>query len=434
MNPKFSMKLGMERCMACGHRWIDYEDVRTECFMCGGTEISECVSLREIKQSIEALRKEDKNYLDKHAKRTTLLKQLYREVAELALARAQEIYGKVKEHYNRGDLSDRVVDQLIVAFRLFSELGVHRSAAAIAYMTAVGYTERGIDKEVRSVDDLSDLVAARQWFLRLGAKEWEAAVNLHIGQKAMATVSNDASLLQSMMQVAVWHLYKARDYYGERRATKLFDRIQFDIERATHLLATYAQGASQIEAARITAQSSVAHAEHIRRGLESLGQSVQFGLSALGEHIENWGGSVSRALQAASSSMSANMTNAMYTLASTSKAKGRSLDKRMSDVGLLIANTAKEIPADFFKPVKELGAKVAMGAVTTASSTDITSDPAMVRMSESVLQEAKKSEESLRQSGEPSMKVTGTMLDTIVNQGMSEPAERMQNAEAESKS
>ena len=32
------------------------------------------------------------------------------------------------------DLDDKVVDQLIMAFRLFSELGVHKSAAATAYM------------------------------------------------------------------------------------------------------------------------------------------------------------------------------------------------------------------------------------------------------------------------------------------------------------
>src|SRR5262245_44710731 len=128
MNQKLSMKLGMERCLTCEHRWIDYEGARGTCYMCGGGNISECVSLREIREAISTLRKEDKKYLDKHAKRTVILKQLYREIAELSLKRAQEIYAKVKEHYTKGDLSDKVIDQLIVAFRLFSDLGVHKSA------------------------------------------------------------------------------------------------------------------------------------------------------------------------------------------------------------------------------------------------------------------------------------------------------------------
>src|SRR5437016_11298661 len=138
MNDTMSMKLGMERCGNCEHRWIDYEGVRGRCYLCGSTDISECISLKEIREAISELRKGDKKYLDKHAKRTIILKQRYREIAELSLHRAQEIYGKVKDHYTKGDLSDKVIDQLIVAFRLFSELGVHKSAVATAYMAAMG--------------------------------------------------------------------------------------------------------------------------------------------------------------------------------------------------------------------------------------------------------------------------------------------------------
>ena len=254
MNPTFSMKLGMERCLGCGHRWIDYEGMRGSCYLCGSTGISECVSLREIRDAIQELRKGDKKYLDKHAKRSVILKQRYREIAELSLQRAQDVYTKVKEHYGKGDLSDKVIDQLIIAFRLFSELGIHKSAAVCAYMAAMGYAQRGVEKEIRTVDDLSDLVAARQWFMRLGSKEWEAGVNLHIGQKAMATINGDPTLLQMMMQVSIWHFYKARDFYFEHRNMTMVDRIQFDIERTTHMLSSYTQGHSQIEAARISAQ------------------------------------------------------------------------------------------------------------------------------------------------------------------------------------
>ncbi len=425
MNDTFTMKLGMERCLNCDHRWIDYEGVRGTCYFCGSSHISECITLRELREAINGLRKEDKKYLDKHAKRTVILKQRYREVAELSLQRAHEIYNKVKEMYVQGILTDKVVDQLIVAFRLFSDLGVHKSAAATAYMAAMGYAQRGVEHEIRSVDDLNDLVAARQWFMRLGAKDWEAAVNLHIGQKAMATMSTDTSLLQLMTQVSVWHFYKARDYYYEHHNTKMVERIQFDIERATQLLTSYAQGVSQIEAARITAQSTVKHGEHVRKGLENLGHSVQYGLTALGEHIENCGGSLSRAMKASSAALSANITGAMYTLAG-SKLKGRSLDRRMSDIGQLITTTSREVPEGFFQPVKELGAKFALGAVGHATSGDITSEPSVIKLAESVEPEIKKSEESFKHLEEPSIKLTGTLFDTLVTKGMSKVVEQLE--------
>jgi len=430
MTDWMTVKLGMERCLSCDHRWIDYEKARGSCFICGSTEISECVSLREIRDAIAALRKEDAKYLDKHAKRTVILKHRYREIAELSLKRAQEVYGKVKDHYTSGNLSDKVVDQLIVAFRLFSDLGLHKSAASVAYMAAMGYAQRGIEKEIRQVDDLNDLVAARQWFMRLGSKEWEAAINLHIGEKAMSAVNNDQSLLQMMSQVSVWHFYRARDYYFEQRNPKMVERIQFDIERASHLLSTYTTGASRIEAARITAQSTIKHGEHVRRGLESLGQSVQHGLTALGEHVENSGANLGRALQQASTAISSNVTNAMYTIAS-SKSRGRSLDRRMSEVGQLISTTAREVPEGFFRPVQELGAKFALGAVGNAAyNADVTSDPAVINLAESVIPEAKKSEESLKRFEEPSIKLTGTLLDTLVTKGFSKVIEQIEEADS----
>ncbi len=430
MSDTFAMKLGMERCLECDHRWIDYEDIRKTCYLCGGTNISECITLREIRDAIAALRKEDKKYLDKHAKRTIILKQRYREIAELSLQRAHEIYNKVKDLYTQGNLDDKVVDQLIVAFRLFSELGVHKSAAATAYMAAMGYAQRGAEHEIHSLEDLNDLVAARQWFIRLAAKDWEAAVNLHIGQKAMSTVSTDANLLQTMMQVSLWHYYKARDHYYENRNMKMVERIQFDIERATQLLTSYARGASQIEAAKITALSTVRHGEQVRKGLESLGHSVQYGLSALGEHIENFGGSLSHAMKASSTSLSANITGAMYTLAGSSKMKGRSLDRRMSEIGQLISTTSREVPEGFFNPVKELGAKFALGAVGHATNTDITSDPSVIRLAESVEPEIRLSEESLKRLDEPSIKLTGTLFDMLITKGMSKVVEEIESAKS----
>lgn len=430
MNNTMSLKLGMERCLSCDHRWIDYEGVRGSCYLCESTNVSECISLREVREAIALLRKDDKKYLDTHAKRTIILKQRYREIAELSLQRAQEVYGKVKEHYEKGNLSDKVVEQLIIAFRLFSELGLHKSAAAVAYMAAMGYAQRGMEKEIRVVDDLTDLVAARQWFMRLGAKDWEAAINLHIGEKALAAISNDPNLLQLMTQVSLWHFYKARDYFFELQNNRMVERIQFDLERASQLLTSYTAEVSQIEAAKIGARSTLKHGEHLRKGIESLGESVHDGLQALGAHIESYGGNMSRALQASSAALGANVTNAMYTIAASSKFRGRSLDKRMSEVGQLISTTAREIPEGFFQPMKELGAKFAIGAAGSGSSGDLTHEPTVINLAESVMTEVKKSRESLKHLDEPSIKLTGTLLDTLVSKGITKVVEQLEEAKA----
>jgi hypothetical protein len=429
MSEMSSTKLGMERCVDCGHRWIDYEGNRDKCFICNGTNISVCLSLKEIRDAINDLRNDDKKYLDKQAKRSVILKQRYREIAELYLQRAQEIFLKVNEHYGKGDYSDKVIDQLIIAFRLFSELGIHKSAVSTAYMIAMGYAQRGVEKEIHATEDLNDLVAARQWFMRLGAKEWEAAVNIHIGEKALATISTDSNLLQMMMQVSIWHFYKARDYYFEHHNMKMFDRIQFDIERTAQLLASYTQGNSRIEAAKIKAHATVQHGEQVRKGLESFGRSVQYGLTALGEHIEHSGGSVSRALQSSSAALSANIRNAMYTVAATSKIHGKSLDKRMSDVGQLIATSAREVPEDYFKPVKELGAKFALSPSTELQTKEVSNDPSIVTLAESVKPELKKSTEGMKHLDEPTVKLTGTLLDTLVTKGLGKVLEQIDTAE-----
>lgn len=428
MNDTFSMKLGMERCTDCGHRWIDYEDARKKCFICESRNVSECISLKEIRETINSLRKEGKGYLDRHAKRSVILKQRYREVAELYLQRAQEIYSKVNEHYNKGNLSDKVLDQMIVAFRLFSELGIHKSALSVAYMTAMGYAQRGVEKEIHILEDLSDLVAARQWFMRLSAKEWEAALNLHIGQKAMATISDDPNLLQSMMQVSIWHFYKGRDYYFENNNQTMVTRIQFDIERATQLLQSYSSEFSRIEAAKLQAKSTVEFGLQIRKGIESLGDSVKYGLSSLGEHIEQCGGSLSRAMQASSQALSQNVSNAMLIIAGSSRLRGRSLDKRMTDVGQLIQKSAREVPNEYFKPVKELGAKFALTGGSD-SSKDITSEPAVQNLSRTISPELSLSRESMKHLDEPTVKLTGTLLDTLVTKGLGKVVEQMQQAE-----
>ena len=140
-------------------------------------------------------------------------------------------------------------------------------------------------------------------------------------------------------------------------------------------------------------------------------------------------------MKASSSALSANITGAMYTLAGTSKLKGRSLDRRMSEIGQLLSTTSRVIPDGFFQPVKELGARFALGAVGAASSNDITSDPSVIRLAESVEPEIRKSEEGLRHLDEPSIKLTGTLFDMLVTKGMSKVVEELEASKsAETKS
>jgi len=160
---------------------------------------------------------------------------------------------------------------------------------------------------------------------------------------------------------------------------------------------------------------------------------MQYGLTALGEHIENCGGSLSRAMQASSQSLSQNITNAMYTIASSSKLRGRSLDRRMSEVGQLIATSSREVPEGYFKPVKELGTRFALSAGGSGSKKDITNEPSVVKLSETVAPELKSSAESMKHLDEPTIKLTGTLLDTLVSKGLGKVIEQIQNAETSEK-
>jgi pyocin large subunit-like protein len=101
----------------------------------------------------------------------------------------------------------------------------------------------------------------------------------------------------------------------------------------------------------------------------------------------------------------------------------------MSEVGQLISTTAREMPEGYFQPVKELGAKFALGAVGSAASPDVTSDPSVIKLAESVEPEARASQESLRHIEEPSIRLTGTLLDTLISKGMDKVNEQIRAEE-----
>ena len=108
---------------------------------------------------------------------------------------------------------------------------------------------------------------------------------------------------------------------------------------------------------------------------------------------------------------------------------GRTSDKRLSDVGQLICTTAREVPEGFFEPVKELGAKFALGAVSGAVSGDITGEPSITKMADSVIPEVKKYEEGVKPSDEPTIRLTGTLLDTLVTKAMNKVVEQLHETE-----
>jgi hypothetical protein len=413
-----SIKIGVERCLNCGHKWIDYSQSREFCYMCGRKGNSETLSLNDIKNAIGALRHEDKQYLDKHTKRASVLKQRYRETTDLYLNRAKEIFSKVKQIYSHGEMSERLIDQLIFCFRLYSEVGLNKSAASCAYMTATAYTQRGIEREVQSVDDLGDLIAARQWFMRLDAKDWEMAVNLHVGEKAMATISTEPMLLQTMMQIALWHFYQARNYYFEKKAHQLVERIQFDIDQTTKLLSSYTRGLSEIEAAKITAAASESQGKEIRKGLEVLGSNVGYGLESLGEQIERFGGSLNRAIQGSVGIISASVSHSAYALSAAVGRPSKILKDSVIDIGRMISASVQAVPADAVKSVNSLGTKLARSTANKGLMRKVVSDSAFQNLTNSVLPSTDTALTTLSDLEQPSEHAPDSLMDALVAEGM----------------
>lgn len=422
MVKKSSIKIGVERCLHCGHKWVDYSGAREFCYMCGRKNISETLSLNDIKYAIRSLRNEDRKYLDKYTKRASVLKQRYKETTDLYLNRAKDIFAKIQVLYNQGNISDKVIDQLIFCFRLFSEVGLNKPAASCAYMVAMGYFQRGIEKNIQSIEDLGDLIAARQWFLRLDAKEWEAATNLHIGEKSMATISTDSVLLQTMMQIALWHFYKARNYYFEKKATQLVERIQFDIDQTTKLLSSYTRGLSEIEAAKITAGGSETQGAEVRRGIESLGNALGYGLELLGEQIEIFGGSLNKTIQGTAGLVSASITHA-------SGKSPKSVKDNVIDLSRLINNSAQAIPPEVSKSLNDLGTKVVKSNANKNIFRKIIANEAFKNLTESVLPTAQNAIQNLDKLDQPSPNVSESLLDTMIGEGMDSVLQQVQNSE-----
>lgn len=418
MPETMSIKIGVERCLHCGHKWIDYSGAREFCYICGRKNISETLSLYDIKFAINSLRNEDRKYLDKYTKRAAVLKQRYKETADLYMHRAKEIYSKIQPIYYQGNVSDRVIEQLIFCFRLFSEVGLNKSAASCAYMVATGYFQRGIEKDIQAIEDLGDLIAARQWFLRLEAKEWEAATNLHIGEKSMATISTDPVLLQTMMQIALWHFYKARNYYFEKKANQLVERIQFDIDQTTRLLSSYTRGLSEIEAAKITAAGHEAQGTEIKKGLEILSNSIGYGLESFGEHIEKFGGSLRRSLQAVSGLLSASINQAAYTIGSSVGKPNKAIKESMIDISRMINACAQALPEELARSINELGSKTVKGSANKNVLRKIINNGPFKNLTDSVIPNTDYAIQNIDRLDQPSENLSESLLDSMVTHGM----------------
>jgi hypothetical protein len=102
----------------------------------------------------------------------------------------------------------------------------------------------------------------------------------------------------------------------------------------------------------------------------------------------------------------------------------------MSEVGKLISSSASQVPEDYLQPVKELGAKFALGGSAAANEgASITKESAVSSLSDSIMPEAKKSEEGMKHLDEPTIKLTGTLLDTLVTKGLGKVLEQIGTTE-----
>ena len=70
----------------------------------------------------------------------------------------------------------------------------------------------------------------------------------------------------------------------------------------------------------------------------------------------------------------------------------------------------------------------------TTYARDLTSEPTVINLAESVMSEVKRSQESLKHLDEPAIKLTGTLLDTLVSKGITKVVEEVEEQRAGQKS
>lgn len=425
-----------QQCLACGHAWVDYDGQRTACVLCASDKLSRPISLSRIREVTEQAQKQvatgQLTANDLEARKAILLRD-YTRAAPVFAQRADETFPKISARYLDGDLSDRCLDALVFCFHLFTELGLHDAAVRCALLIGSGHFRRVQDKDIRTLNDLADLAAARQWFAHLGQHEWVATVDLLTGLKAGHTVLEHVRDKYLLLQISRVHLHRARQYYAGQNFPEIQQRVEKECDWINDQLSHAINAAAQIEAAQINASSHIDAARIIKAGLDDLGGSifsglrqlaisVENGLDSLGQRIDLAGGRVSTAIAAGSVYIGDQTRAAGYMIGTGIVEHAKQMREGMKELGKEVGESVKAAGDKTASAMSGLGTKVALGVVGAGALHALIMDGTLKELAGTVTPQIRQGLDNLKliDTATPQPVRVRDMQDVLISRGLDE--------------
>jgi len=384
---KIASSVEYRRCLQCGKERVAYADSPLKCIFCQNDQFSQPIILSYIRNTMCEIGKLESN---KHvpkgelAERKAILFARYQQASPFVAKKANEIFDKVTKRFLDGDLSDRCLDNMVFCFHLFSELGLHDAAVKCALMIGSAYFTRAQSKEIRTLVDLADLAAARQWFADLGQHEWVATVDLMVGLKAGHTVISDLRDKYLLLQISRVHLSRSYQYYADKDLPLVRQRVEKETEWVNDLLghameavsrieAAVINGKSRIKAAEIVGESLAGLADSITDGFAQLSLSMEKGLDGLGQRIEATGGRVSDAIRASA-----------FMIGTSVVQHGELTRKGFKELGEEVGSSLEAAGDKACKAMGGLGTKMAVGMLGAGSINALIMDGTLRQLADTV--------------------------------------------------
>lgn len=425
-------RVAHQQCLACGHAWVDYVGQRPVCVLCQSNNLSRAVSLSYIR---EVIGKAQKLVADGQLTtadldtRKAILQRDYTKAAPVFTQRADESFPRLSDKYLSGDVSDRCLDGLIFCFHLFTELGLHDAAVRCAMLIGSGYFRRVQDKDIRSINDLADLAASRQWFQHLGQHEWVATVDLFIGLKTGHTVVEHIRDKYLLLQISRVHLHRAHQYYADRNLPTIQQRVEKEADWINDQLSHAIGAAAQIEAAEINASSRVQAAEitaqavsQLADSLEGVAESISSGFARLAIGVENGLDTLGRRIDTAGGRIGA-------AIAWGSQYVGDSHREGARELGRELAQSIDRAGDKASTAMTGLGTKIALGVVGGGALNAAILDGTLKQLASTIVPQVRQGLEQITLLDPATPHAAGSDIerfrDTLVTQGLDEANRRV---------
>ena len=421
-----------QQCLACGHAWVEYEGLRSACVLCQSASLSRPVSLSHIREVMEKVQKQvadgQLTAADLDARKAILLRD-YTKAAPIFAQRTDESFPRLSSKYLAGDVSDRCLDGLVFCFHLFTELGLHDAAVRCAMLIGSGYFRRVQDKDIRSIKDLADLAAARQWFQHLGQHEWVATVDLFIGLNAGHTVLKQVREKYILLQISRVHLHRARQYYADRNLPQIQQRLEKEADWINDQLSHAIGAAAQIEAAEINAHSRVQAAEitaqavfQLADRVDDVAESISGGFARLAIGFENGLDTLGRRIDYAGGRIGA-------AIALGSKYVGDSQREGARELGHELAKSIDRAGDKAAKAMAGLGTKMSLGVVGGGALNALIFDGTLKQLASTVEPQVRQGLEQITLLDPLAPRAAGSDIerirDALVTQGLDEANRRI---------